>query len=435
MTNGIVHSTVLSGNTLFLSGEFTLVGASGRNNVAAIDVVTKTVTDWNPSANGPVYDLKVSGNTVFAGGVFSTIGGQPRSCLAALDATTGNATSWNPQVLGGIEFNPDPIPFPPSILDMVLGDDVLYVTGKFAKVGATNVWHLAKISTTTGVAANWQPIAGGSHHTFRTRIATDGARVYVAGGEQINVRGYDAITAQNAGFLNGNQFTRAMVVIGSALYAGGDFTEVNSTTRNRLSSYDPATGVLAWNPDADGYVSALAVEGSTVFAGGGFTTIGGQSRAGLAAIDAASGAPNAWNPSVDNAVLSITPNGSTVYLGGAFTSVNSQPFVGLVALDYPLAVAVDGPIHSAPGLLLHPAAPHPMRDRARLSFVVPRSQPISLDIVDLAGRLVRRVVHEQAMPAGKSEVIIERAGLSAGLYFLTLRSVDQTTYRKLIVLP
>jgi len=39
--------------------------------------------------------VAISGNTIYVGGDFSDIGGQPRNYIAALDATTSRALDWN----------------------------------------------------------------------------------------------------------------------------------------------------------------------------------------------------------------------------------------------------------------------------------------------------------------------------------------------------
>ena len=65
------------GPALYAGGYFTSVGGQPRNNIAAIDAPTGTVTGWNPGAFGGVgvFTLAVSGSTVYVGGEFTFIGG------------------------------------------------------------------------------------------------------------------------------------------------------------------------------------------------------------------------------------------------------------------------------------------------------------------------------------------------------------------------
>ena len=50
------------GDTLYLGGKFGEVGGQIRNNLAAIDIPTATVTDWNPLASGQVTTMTSIGN-------------------------------------------------------------------------------------------------------------------------------------------------------------------------------------------------------------------------------------------------------------------------------------------------------------------------------------------------------------------------------------
>jgi len=73
-----------------------------RNRLAAIDAatgaVTGAVTPWNPGANGRVNDLAMSGDIIYVGGEFWEIGGEARNRLAAIDAATGAVNPWDPQM-------------------------------------------------------------------------------------------------------------------------------------------------------------------------------------------------------------------------------------------------------------------------------------------------------------------------------------------------
>jgi hypothetical protein len=105
------------------------------------------------------------------------------------------------------------------------------------------------------------------------------------------------------------------LISGSTLYAGGEFTTIGGTARNRLAAIDVNGTLGSWNPNANNAVSSLAISGSTVYAGGYFTTIGGIARNRLAAMDV-NGTLGSWNPDANNYVNTLAVSGSTVYAGG-----------------------------------------------------------------------------------------------------------------------
>ena len=74
------------GHTVFIGGAFRSIGGKPRQNIAALDVSTGTITDWNPGMDGGAHAMAIGGNTLYVGGYIRTIGGQARGNLAALDA-------------------------------------------------------------------------------------------------------------------------------------------------------------------------------------------------------------------------------------------------------------------------------------------------------------------------------------------------------------
>jgi|GEM_PF-999476 len=96
ITDRPVYAIVRTPDRVYIGGYFTYIGGQAHNYIAALDITTGAVKDWNPNANDWVGALAVSGTAVYAGGKFTSIGGKIRNRIAALDATTGNATDWNP---------------------------------------------------------------------------------------------------------------------------------------------------------------------------------------------------------------------------------------------------------------------------------------------------------------------------------------------------
>jgi len=73
----------------------------------------------------------------------------------------------------------------------------------------------------------------------------------------------------------------------------------------------------SWNPDANGVVCTIVVSGSDIYAGGEFTTIGGQARNRIAKLNNTNGLADAsWNPGATGTVYAIGVSGSDVYAGG-----------------------------------------------------------------------------------------------------------------------
>ena len=101
---GYVGFLELSGSTMYLGGEFSSVGGKQRQNVAAIDTTTWTVTNWAAppivgyNQNNQVYCVRAYDSTVYISGELIKVGGEQRFGIASLDAATGALKAWNPNL-------------------------------------------------------------------------------------------------------------------------------------------------------------------------------------------------------------------------------------------------------------------------------------------------------------------------------------------------
>ena len=95
-----VYTMKIKDNTLYIGGKFFAINAVSaatiRPGLAAIDLSSGIVTNWNPSVgdqkttNEVVNSIDIVGNTVYAAGQFTLLSGnQPRGNIAAIDATSG----------------------------------------------------------------------------------------------------------------------------------------------------------------------------------------------------------------------------------------------------------------------------------------------------------------------------------------------------------
>ena len=118
-----------------------------------------------------------------------------------------------------------------------------------------------------------------------------------------------------------------MLQVGNTMYAGGEFTQIQNSTRastfnrNNLFSFDATNGTV--NPlsvtfDA-GLVWGLAASGSSLYVGGTFHSVNGVARRGLVKLDAASGAVDTtFNAHLTGAVQDVQVVGGRLIIGGKF---------------------------------------------------------------------------------------------------------------------
>lgn len=83
--------------------------------------------------------------------------------------------------------------------------------------------------------------------------------------------------------------------------------------------------------------------------------------------------------------------------------------------------------------------PNPMRSSTELRWVITRSQSIRVDVLDVQGRIVRRLVHG-LRPAGPGSVVFDGRDdfgreIEAGVYVVRLSGNEALTSRRVVLLP
>jgi hypothetical protein len=92
---GYVEALAISQGTLFVGGQFTDISGVSRTCLGAVDAASGAVNSWDPEPAGGYYPINVQalacqGNTVYVGGDFALVGGVLRANAAAFDATIGS---------------------------------------------------------------------------------------------------------------------------------------------------------------------------------------------------------------------------------------------------------------------------------------------------------------------------------------------------------
>ncbi len=250
--------------------------ATQKANAQTVTVASNSKIGTNDGAT--INAMVTDGTSTYIGGNFSEIyrfGGSG----ASISTTTALADQAFPNVLGVVTA---------SVPD---GSGGWFIGGSFTFVAGNARNGLAHINSDGTLDMTWNP----------------------------NVTG---LTAR----------VMTIVISGSNLYVGGQFSAVGGQTRNCLAKISTTGAGLSdatWNPamSAGGsdQIRSIILNGTDLYVGGLFTSIGGQTRNNLAKIaTTGTGAADAtWNPNINALVGSLLVVGTDIYVGGFFAGTNS----------------------------------------------------------------------------------------------------------------
>lgn len=369
--DGTVYATAVSddGKTLYIGGYFEYVGdpegtMQERRNLAAIDLETMLVTDWNPQdwpQHGLVYDIEIDGDYILIGGGFQY--GNPVSEFAKISQNDGLADeSCMPIVLSFSN------PVPSSVHDVELTNDYIYLGGSFNEIDGVEVYGLARLDRNTcALDTTWLPEVDGSVQT----IETMGDSVFIGGDfEEVNELeryGFAKISA-STGSLDNNcieDFDGTIYSIkanNNYLYVGGSFSEVyDSATagyffRNNLIRLNNDNGCsldLTWSPNPrylnysyhNNAVYSIDFDetDSSIYVGGSFDSIGGQNRSDFAKLDLNTGLADIdWDPQIWTETFTVRSSLITknyLIVVGSFNKVGAEYRNSLAAFPYETALS------------------------------------------------------------------------------------------------
>jgi trimeric autotransporter adhesin len=429
---GVVQALDVQGGVVFAGGELLLLGEwRHRAGLAALDAQTGRVNPWNPNPDGSVVTaLAVSQGAVYVSGNFTSIGGQSRSCIAALDTFNGEAMPWNP---GANDI----------ATVMIERGGVIYMGGYFTQVGGLPRRHVAAVSVSSGQATNWNPNCGGPV----LGMVLGDSLAYIAGligsiGGLPRHQGaaVDLVTGTPAALDldTGGGFADALLLTGNVLFVGGGFSSLNGAPRWSLGAVDAITGSpTSWDPRLSPWsvvypqVYTLAIKGPTLWLGGDYSGVGGDSRVCLAAVDTSSGLARSWDPATNGPVWSISPSTDAIYVGGGFTRAGGWPCSGLAAIVDSLHVApADDDVAE---FSLGPITPNPVRSDAVSLIRLSSATSVSAAVYDIQGRRIANLLDRQPMAAGSHPLEIRAHNWRTGVCFLRVSSSLGTAVRKILV--
>ena len=227
--------------SLYVGGAFTAIGGTGRSRIARVGLQGTGQTDasWGPVLNGDINMIGVGpSGKVYLGGAFTSVDGQPRSRLVRVAGTAPGTldTVWNPRSnerVYKVHERPEGV----------------YVGGWYTSIGGAPRRDLARLLEPEGNADSWSPNPYGDVHSLHF---LDDARVLVGGsftemaGEPIVGLAVVSLstpaTAEPLQWMGGNNFVRALLPRGSAIWLGGYFDRVGSESRFSLAAVGEPAG-------------------------------------------------------------------------------------------------------------------------------------------------------------------------------------------------
>ncbi len=198
--NNSVYAVATSGQYVYVGGSFTLAGGATANRIARFDLNSQTWSSLGTgSANGvggQVRALAVSGNYVYAGGNFTTAGGQAAANIARFDTTTQAWSTLGSGAANGVDGIVEAI--------SISGSDA-FVGGSFLNAGGASARRVAIFNTST---LSWRPLPG------------------------------DGVNG-----VNGPVYT--LSAVGTATYIGGSFSVAGGVPSMAIARYDNRRDVTA----------------------------------------------------------------------------------------------------------------------------------------------------------------------------------------------
>ncbi|MBL8061663.1 MAG: S-layer homology domain-containing protein [Anaerolineales bacterium] len=346
--NGSISSTVQAltaiGTDLYVGGGFTNVN-NGGTSLGAADYIAKwDGTNWsalgsNGSSNGSlsssVFSLANDGVNLYVGGTFQNVNNGGTSL-----PTVDTIAKWDGSNWSGFGSNGAGNGFLPTSNTNVFAIGIL----------AGDVWIAGQFLDPNNAGT----VLDAADHLARWDGSSWNAAVEDSNGSIVSVFGASSLRVN------------AILVDGTDVYVGGDFTNVSNQGVNILAAdyivkWDGTNwSALGSNGVGEGSINStvetLAMDGNgNLYVGGQFFNVNNN---GVSLPEAdyiakwdgtnwhALGSNGSSNGALNNLVYSIATSGNDIYVGGGFTNVNNNG-VSLPAADY--AAKWDGTNWSALG--------------------------------------------------------------------------------------
>jgi fibronectin type 3 domain-containing protein len=282
--DGPVNAVAVDGDTVYLGGDFRHVDGALRVSLAAVSLSTGALLPWAPEANVAVGALALSGAEVYVGGTFTVVtdasGAVTAPYLARIGTDGTIDRTWSTALALDAQVR--------SLLPTADGTGI-YVGGDFGPINAAGyAAHLTLLST--GVTPDIDPVfrsatTNGANRAPAFALALDGDALLIGvGGSGGGCTLQDAVTGANRWSYHTTGNVVAAAFLGPKAYCAGHFNgsaSFGTYTRKKIAEVTTATGaVTSFAPSVNSALGifALAATPTALFAGGDFTKVGSTTQ-------------------------------------------------------------------------------------------------------------------------------------------------------------
>lgn len=215
-----------------------------------------------------------------------------------------------------------------QLITAAVDGNYLYVGGQFGTVGNVIAHNIAKYDMTTDTWSAFDSAGVGTNGPVYS-IIVNGSDIYVGG----NFTTAGSVTANAIAKWNStsgwsalgagtNNTVTALLFSGGSLYAAGSFTQAGGNPANRIAKWNSTSGWSALGTGLNGAADfGLVVAGGYLYVGGTFLTAGGTVVHNIAKWNGTTwSALGSGTVGTNNSVLDIAVSGDTaLYVVGTFT--------------------------------------------------------------------------------------------------------------------
>ncbi len=414
---------------LYAGGAFTSINGVNASHIAQWDG-----NNWSgvgKGMNGQIYSMTIYNNQLIAGGVFDSAGGVAARNIAAWDGST-----WSPVASGPTD---DTALIPEGFALQVYGNNLIMAGEADIDIGDSILicsWN-GSVWTSLGRFRdpNYNGIAGIYALTVHDgKLIAGGMFEQAAGVDADNIAAWDGVSWSALG----NGFSGTVSVLGEL---DGQLVANNSGAISRWNGSSWSPIVTTKFGTGYGYVTDFGTYNNSLIIGGYFDTINGIAANGIIEWNGhtwktlGSGIGGGFNPSVS----ALAEYDGALVAGGNFTIAGGKP-AAFAATWYPTPTDVDD--DQANGLpesfALQQNYPNPFNPSTRIQFTVPSRSHVTVEIINLLGQSVRRLVDE-IRPAGTYTTTwngkdSDGKPVATGVYMYRLTAGEFTETKKMVLI-